>query len=115
MTNIVTMKMVNIAEAKAKFSEISRQVQNGERIVLCKNNKPFAQITPLKPTPEGKRPLGLARGMMPLPKDFNEPDPQLEADFYGNNSSELPARLGCCWIRARRFGCLMSTRNCRQA
>ena len=81
-----------VAEAKAKFSEISRQVQNGERIVLCKNNKPFAQITPLKPTPEGKRPLGLARGMMPLPKDFNEPDPQLEADFYGNNSSELPAR-----------------------
>ena len=91
MTNIVTMKMVNIAEAKAKFSEISRRVQNGERIVLCKNNKPFAQITPLKLTPEGKRPVGLARGMMPLPKDFNEPDPQLEADFYGNNPSELSA------------------------
>ena len=85
MTNIVTMKMVNIAEAKAKFSEISRRVQNGERIVLCKNNKPFAQITPLKLTPEGKRPMGLARGMFTVPKDFNDPDPEIEADFYGDN------------------------------
>jgi prevent-host-death family protein len=83
------MKMVNIAEAKAKFSEISRRVQNGERIVLCKNNKPFAQITPLKLTPEGKRPMGLARGMFTVPKDFNDPDPEIEADFYGDNLDNL--------------------------
>ena len=81
----MTMKTVNIAEAKAKFSEISRRVQNGERIVLCKNNKPFAQITPLKLTSEGKRPMGLARGMFTVPKDFNDPDPEIEADFYGDN------------------------------
>jgi prevent-host-death family protein len=90
MTKIVTMKMVNIAEAKAKFSEISRRVQNGERIVLCKNNKPFAQITPLKLTPEGKRPVGLAKGLFTVPADFNEPDPQLEDDWEGVSHPDEP-------------------------
>ena len=30
--------------------------------------------------PEGKRPMGLARGMFTVPKDFNDPDPEIEAD-----------------------------------
>ena len=84
----MTMNMVNIAEAKAKFSEIARRVESGERIVICKNNKPFAQMTPLKLTSEGKRPLGIAKGLMPLPDDFNEPDSQIEADFYGDKVND---------------------------
>tara|TARA_A100001037_G_scaffold161673_1_gene145509 strand:- start:569 stop:841 length:273 start_codon:yes stop_codon:yes gene_type:complete len=84
------MNMVNIAEAKAKFSEIARRVENGERIVICKNNKPFAQMTPLKLTPEGKRPMGLAAGLFKVPDDFDEPDPQMEDDFEGDSNPNDP-------------------------
>lgn len=88
----MTMNMVNIAEAKAKFSEISRRVENGERIVLCKNNKPFAEIKPLALTPEGKRPVGLAKGLFTVPVDFNAPDPQLEDDFEGVSNPKDPLK-----------------------
>jgi len=72
---------VNIAEAKAKFSEISRKVKSGQRVILCDRNKPFAEIKPLLLTKKGKRPLGLARGLLKLPDDFNDPDPAVETEF----------------------------------
>jgi antitoxin (DNA-binding transcriptional repressor) of toxin-antitoxin stability system len=75
--------MININEAKAKFSEYARRVKLGERIILCDRNKPFAELRPLQLTPEGRRPFGLARGLVEVPEDFNEADPEIEELFGG--------------------------------
>jgi antitoxin (DNA-binding transcriptional repressor) of toxin-antitoxin stability system len=83
MVKYVAMSLVhvNIAEAKAKFSELSRKVKGGQRIILCDRNKPFAEIKPLQVNALGNRPLGLARGLLPLPDSFNDPDTEVEAEF----------------------------------
>jgi prevent-host-death family protein len=72
--------MINIHEAKARFSEYARRVQGGETIILCNRNKPFAEIRPIDAT---SRPSGLAHGKLKLPNNFNEPDPEIEALFSG--------------------------------
>ena len=79
----MTMKpvMININEAKARFSEYARRVKRGERIILCDRNKPFAEMRPLRLTPEGRRPFGLARGRLSVPEGFNEPDVDIEELF----------------------------------
>lgn len=55
---LLVMKRVNIAEAKAKLPK------------------------------QGQRPMGLAKGLMPLPDDFNDPDPALEAELYGDSKDD---------------------------
>ncbi len=76
--------MINIHEAKARLSEYARRVQQGETIILCHRNKPFAEIRPLTPGPEtAPRPFGLAKGKLHLPDDFNAPDPDIESLFSG--------------------------------
>ena len=79
----MTMKetMININEAKAHLSEYARRIKKGERFILCDRNKPFAEIRPLRLTPEGRRPFGLARGKMHVPEEFHTPDPELEGLF----------------------------------
>jgi antitoxin (DNA-binding transcriptional repressor) of toxin-antitoxin stability system len=73
--------MININEAKAHLSEYARRIKKGERFILGDRNKPFAEIRPLRLTPEGRRPFGLARGKMHVPEEFNTPDPELEGLF----------------------------------
>ena len=75
--------MININEAKTHLSKYARRVKRGERIVLCDRNRPFAEIRPLPTTEDGRRPFGLARGKIHVPDDFNEPDPEIEALFHG--------------------------------
>lgn len=81
----MTMKpvMININEAKAHLSEYARRVKGGERIILCDRNKPFAEIRPLRLSPEGRRPFGLARGRIDVPESFNDADLEIEALFGG--------------------------------
>lgn len=82
----MTMKttMINISEAKTHLSKYARRVKQGERIVLCDRNRPFAEIRPLALTEEGKRPFGLGRGEFVVPDDFNEPVREIEVLFSGH-------------------------------
>ncbi|MGI8603433.1 MAG: type II toxin-antitoxin system Phd/YefM family antitoxin [Verrucomicrobiales bacterium] len=77
------MTQVNLHEVKARLSHYSRLVKKGETIILCDRNKPFAEIRPIgdsvkKPK---KRKLGLMKGWFPCPDNFNDPDPEMEADW----------------------------------
>ena len=76
------MTNLNIHEAKTHLSKYLAKVQEGETIVLCKDNKPIALITPL---PKGygskKTPLGLAKGFGEVPSEFFEE--LTEKDFPG--------------------------------
>lgn len=40
------MRMINLTEAKAKFSDVIRAVEAGERIALTRHGKPVAYLSP---------------------------------------------------------------------
>jgi prevent-host-death family protein len=54
---IMTMIMVNIADAKAKLSEYLEAVSRGETIVICRHNRPVAELRPIAARRTGPRDL----------------------------------------------------------
>jgi antitoxin (DNA-binding transcriptional repressor) of toxin-antitoxin stability system len=60
-------------------------LQKGETIVVEKQRHPFAFIVPAHPDNK-TRPVGLCEGEFTVPDDFNDPLPEIEALFYGENS-----------------------------
>jgi prevent-host-death family protein len=50
---------INVSEVKAQLSKLINMVHRGERVVICKNNLPLADLVPHKP--QEKR-LGLLQG-----------------------------------------------------
>jgi prevent-host-death family protein len=51
------MIMVNIADAKAKLSEYIEAVSKGEAVVICRHNRPVAELRPIEPARIGPRDL----------------------------------------------------------
>ncbi|TVR07325.1 MAG: hypothetical protein EA403_00005 [Spirochaetaceae bacterium] len=76
---------VNVSEAKAHLSRYAARVKNGERIILCERNVPFAEIRPLHPTPVGRRPFGLAEGEIELTDAFFDADNTLAGLFTSDD------------------------------
>jgi len=76
------MKSVNVQDAKTHLSQYLNDVENGEVIVLCRHNKPIAEIRAIqKPAgqDESKRIFGMYDGFGvsssffdPLPDDLLE-------------------------------------------
>ena len=92
MVNYMTMKMVNIFEAKAQLSELLDQVSKGERVVICKRNQPIAELRPVPAPRATPRPLGLAEGTVTVPPAFFEPLPEADlAAFETAGEKELEA------------------------
>jgi prevent-host-death family protein len=56
------MKSVNVHEAKAHLSEYLAQVEAGETVVICRRNKPIAEIKPIAQARKAPRPIALAEG-----------------------------------------------------
>ncbi len=72
----VTMKVVNIADAKAHLSQYLELVQRGETIVLSKRNEPIAEIKPLRRRSRRPRPAALCAGDFDVPESFDESLPE---------------------------------------
>ncbi len=70
------MAKVNIADAKAHFSEYLRRVEAGETIVLARRNQPVAEIRPIPGVDPRPRPMGLCSGEFEVPPDFDKPLPE---------------------------------------
>ena len=63
------------------------KLKKGERIVICKRNEPIAEIRPIPPPRNRKRPLGLAKGQLILTPEFFEPLPEdMIQAFHGHVS-----------------------------
>ena len=81
------MLQMNINEIKTHLSATLAKVEQGETVIICKRNKPVAQINPIKQQPRQKRPIGLAGEEYPgfrLGDDFFEPLPAgILASFTG--------------------------------
>ncbi len=74
---------VNIAEAKAKLSELVARAEAGEEVVIARHGKPAVTLTPSQP--KGRRKLGIWEHLnLDLdPELFLRPDPELEAAADG--------------------------------
>ena len=51
------MIMVNIADAKARLSELIESVDRGEEVVICKHNRPVAEVRAMPVSRVGPRDL----------------------------------------------------------
>lgn len=80
------MIQVNIHDAKTHLSRYVERVSAGETIILCRRNRPVAEIRPLPQTALEPRPFGLGKGTFTVPPSFFEPLPDDEiAAFEGGS------------------------------
>ena len=77
----MTMIMVNIFEVKAKLSEYLDAVERGERVMICKRNRPIAELRSVGPAQVARR-LGTAAGAVKIPPGFFEPLPDDVLDGF---------------------------------
>lgn len=68
------MQTINIHEAKTHLSRLVEEVAAGEEIIIAKAGKPIARLVPLDNAPK-KRRLGLLKGQLKVPEDFDAPLP----------------------------------------
>lgn len=79
----MTMKMVNIFQAKARLSEFLDAVEAGERVIICKRNRPVVELTKVAAARTAPRPVGTAKGQFSVPAAFFDPLPdEIVESFY---------------------------------
>ena len=44
------MNKTSVADIKARLSEYLERVEQGERVVICRHNKPVAELAPVEST-----------------------------------------------------------------
>jgi antitoxin (DNA-binding transcriptional repressor) of toxin-antitoxin stability system len=87
MVYYMTMKVVNIYEAKAKLSEFLDAVASGERVLICKRNQPVAELRAVPGLRTAPRPIGMASGRVRVPPAFFEPLPDDVVDAFAPEDS----------------------------
>ncbi len=76
--------IVNVSEAKAKFSKLIDMAYQGEEVIIAKNNLPLVKL--VLHNPKAKRKLGLFEGQSNIPDDFMEENEEINTMFYGDQS-----------------------------
>lgn len=85
----LTMKVVNIHEAKARLSEFLDLVESGERVLICRRNQPVAELRAVVGARTQPRPLGGT--LIELPPAFFDPLPaEVTESFYAEQVSREP-------------------------
>jgi prevent-host-death family protein len=118
----MVMLKVNVFEVKARLSEYLDRAIRGERIVICRHNRPVAELRPVEQIRTEPRPIGPLPGRpaFDLPRSFfdalsNEEldrweglgaDPLSSADVppFGPRTSKMAERKTRARSRARRRG-----------
>ena len=67
------MNQYNIAEAKARLSELLQKAMLGEEVVIARDNLPLVRLVPVEPI-RAKRLPGSAKGkIIAIAPDFDDP------------------------------------------
>jgi prevent-host-death family protein len=64
------MTQFNVAEAKAKFSELVQKAVSGEEVVIARDNHPLLRLVPVE-AKGGVRKPGSAKGRVSMAPDFD--------------------------------------------
>ena len=93
--NMVMIK-ANVFEIKAKLSEYLDRATLGERIVICRHNKPVAELRAVDEVRTEPRPIGPLPGRptFTIPASFLEPLPSGELDLWEGVTSTDPLSPG---------------------
>jgi prevent-host-death family protein len=80
----MVMFKVNVFEIKAKLSEYLERAAKGERIVICRHNKPVAELRAVEDVRTEPRPVGPLPGrpQFDVPSSFFEPLPDEDLDQW---------------------------------
>ncbi len=65
------MRTISIADAETKLSQIIEQANIGEEIIITKTGKLIARLIPIIEPKTAHRVLGLGRGKLRTPENFN--------------------------------------------
>lgn len=105
MTYFIVIMKTSIADAKARFSEYLERVEGGERIVICRHNKPIAELGPVETPRTERRPIGPlpGRATFTVGGAFMEPLSEVELDAWeGGVLPTIGARQASGTARASR-------------
>lgn len=81
------MITTNIHEAKTHLSDFLARVEVGETVVICRRNKPIAELKPITAARTTPRPIGLAEGSVKVIPGFFAPlDDELLNLFEGRDA-----------------------------
>jgi prevent-host-death family protein len=81
------MKQINIYEAKTQLSHLVDRASKGESFTIAKSGTPLARLVPLNENKPKKVKLGLMKGRIKIPEDFDAPLPEeILAAFEGDES-----------------------------
>ena len=76
------MLVVNIHEAKTRFSKLIIQASKGEEIIIARAGKPVAKLVALEKPKKSRKP-GSAKGQVTMSDDFDAPLPDdILESFY---------------------------------
>jgi antitoxin (DNA-binding transcriptional repressor) of toxin-antitoxin stability system len=105
MVKNMTMSKANVHEVKAKLSEYLDRAVRGEHIIICRHNKPVAELRALEQVRTKPRPIGPLPGRptFDVPVSFFEPmaDDDLAAWEGGDPSDPLSQRSNAWAPRAK--------------
>jgi len=66
----------DVREAKTHLSFFLQRNLKEEMILLCRRNVPVTELRPIKKDKKTKRPIGLVKGQLKIPKNFFKPLPE---------------------------------------
>jgi prevent-host-death family protein len=79
--------VLNVHDAKTHLSRYLARVEQGETVVLCRRNRPVAELRPLPKKRNEPRPLGLEAGRFTVGDAFDEPLPDDLLDAFSGQAS----------------------------
>ena len=71
------MPVYNMHESKTHFFQLIERVLNGEEVIIARDGKPVARISPILDEVSARVP-GLDKGKVTISSDFDAPLPEFE-------------------------------------
>ena len=81
------MTTINVHEAKTHLSHYLDEVEKGKSFIVCKRNKPVAEIRPVSKRVREKRPVGLAKETFTVPPSFFDELPEETLSLFSSETS----------------------------
>ena len=106
------MWKANVVELKARLSEYLDRASRGERIVICRHNKPVAELRAVEGGRTEPRPIGplTERPTFEVPASFFEPMSDDELNLWEGVSSADPPSPGWAPRAGARVGKVAETK-----
>ena len=77
------MQVINIHQAKTNLSKLIEKTLNGEDVIIAKAGKPVVKLVAYKEKLKPRK-LGLLKGKIFVPDNFNDEDEEINKLFYGD-------------------------------